>query len=39
MSYRVVASVDVVAHEEVVGIGGLATDAEELHQVVKLWTE
>ena len=36
MSHRVVASVDVVAHEEVVGVGRLATDAEELHEVVKL---
>jgi hypothetical protein len=31
---RVVASVDVVAHEEVVGVGGVASDAEELGEVV-----
>ena len=33
---RVVASVDVVAHEEVVGVGGVASDAEELGEVVEL---
>ena len=31
---RVVAAVDVVAHEEVVGVGRVATDAEQLGQVV-----
>ena len=34
--YGVVASVDEVTHEEVVGIWALTTDLEELHQVVEL---
>ena len=34
--HAVVAPVHVVPHEEVVGVGGLAADAEELHQVVEL---
>ena len=33
---RVKAAVDEVAHEEVVGIRHVATDSEELHQVVEL---
>ena len=33
---RVVSSVYEVPHEEVVGIGTLSTDLEELHQVMKL---
>ena len=33
---RVVASIDEVAHEEVVGVGALAADLEELHQVLEL---
>jgi len=32
----VVAAVDVVSHEEVVSVGRLASDLEQLHQVVKL---
>jgi hypothetical protein len=31
---RVVATVDIVAHEEVVGVGGITAYAEELGQVV-----
>ena len=31
---RVVPTVDVVAHEEVVGVGGVAADAEEFGEVV-----
>lgn len=31
---RVVASVDVITHEEIVGVGGVASDAEELGEVV-----
>ena len=34
--HAVVAPVHVVPHEEVVGVRGLATDAEQLHQVVEL---
>ena len=34
--HAVVAAVHVVPHEEVVGVRGLATDAEQLHQVVEL---
>jgi hypothetical protein len=33
---RVVASVDIVTHEEVVRVGRVATDAEELGQIVLL---
>ena len=33
---RVVATIDEVSHEEIVGIGALATDLEQLHQVVEL---
>ena len=33
---RVVAAIDVVAHEEVVGVRARAADAEDLHQVVEL---
>lgn len=33
---RVVAAIDVVTHEEVVGVGGLATNLEQLTQVVEL---
>jgi formyltetrahydrofolate synthetase len=29
-------SIDIVAHEEVVGLGHLATDFKELHEVVEL---
>ena len=32
----VVASVNIVAHEEIVGVGRLAPDLEELHEVVEL---
>ena len=32
----VVAAIDVVAHEEVVRVGGLASDLEQLAQVVEL---
>ena len=32
----VVASVHIVAHEQVVGVGRLAPDPEQLHQVVEL---
>jgi len=32
----VVASVNVISHEEVVGVGGLTTDFEQLAQVVEL---
>ena len=32
----VVASVHVVSHEQVVGVGGLASDPEQLHQVMEL---
>ncbi len=35
-SHRVEAAVDKVAHEEVVGVGHVAADLEELLQVVKL---
>ena len=34
--HAVVAPVHVVPHEEVVGVRGLAADAEQLHQVVEL---
>ena len=34
--YRVVASVDEVAHKEVVGIRAVAADFEQLLQIVKL---
>jgi len=34
--HRVVASVNVVAHEKVVGVWGPASDSEELHQIVEL---
>lgn len=34
--HRVVAAVDVVAHEEVVRVGRLASDLEELQKVVQL---
>ena len=34
--HAVVAPIHVVPHEEVVGVRGLATDAEQLHQVVEL---
>lgn len=34
--HRVVATINVVAHEEVVSVGGLAADTEKLHQVVEL---
>lgn len=33
---RVVAAVDVVAHEQVVGVGAAAAYPEQLHQVVEL---
>jgi hypothetical protein len=33
---RIVAAVDVIAHEEVVGVGALAADAKQLLQIVKL---
>ena len=33
---RVVATVNVVPHEQVVGVGRLAADLEELHKVVEL---
>lgn len=33
---RVVASIDEIAHEQVVGVGALASHLEELHQVVEL---
>ena len=33
---RVVASVDVISHEQVVCVRGVASDLEELHQVVEL---
>jgi len=33
---RVVPSVYVIAHEEVVGVGGLSTNLEQLTQVVEL---
>ena len=32
----VVSSVDIVAHEKVICVGGLAADAEKLHKVVEL---
>ncbi len=35
-THRVVAAVDVVAHEQVVGVGRVAADAEQLHEVVEL---
>lgn len=35
-SHRVVAAIHVVAHEQVVCVGGLSADAEQLKQVVKL---
>ena len=34
--HRVVASVHVVPHEQVVGVGGAPSDLEQLHQVVEL---
>ena len=34
--YGVVTSVNVISHKEVVGVGGLATDLEQLAQVVEL---
>ena len=34
--YRVVPSVDEVSHEEIVGVGALASDLEQLHQVIEL---
>ena len=33
---RVVASIDEITHEQVVGVGALASNLEELHQVVEL---
>jgi hypothetical protein len=33
---RIVATVDVVTHEEVVGVGALAADTKQLLQIVKL---
>ena len=33
---RVIAAIDVVTHEEVVGVGRLATDLKEFAQVVEL---
>lgn len=33
---RVVATVNIVPHEQVVGVGRLAADLEELHEVVEL---
>ena len=33
---RVIATVDVVAHEEVIGVGARAANAEDFHEVVKL---
>lgn len=33
---RVEAAVDKIAHEEVVGVGNIAADSEEFHEVVKL---
>ena len=33
---RVVATIDVVAHEEVVGVGRLASDLEQFAQIVEL---
>eukprot|EP01136_Pigoraptor_vietnamica_P039277 Opistho-1_new@9865 len=34
--HRVVATVDIIAHEEIVCVGRLAANAEQLHQVVEL---
>lgn len=34
--YRIVASVHIVAHEQVVGVGGLPSNLEKLHEVVEL---
>jgi len=34
--HRVIPSVDVVSHEQIVGIRRLASDAEEFHQIVEL---
>ena len=34
--HTVVASVNIVSHEEIIGVGALAADPEELHQVMKL---
>ena len=34
--HAIVASVDVVAHEEIVGVGWLASDFEELAQIMEL---
>ena len=34
--YRVVATVNVVTHEEVVGIGGASANLKELHEIVEL---
>lgn len=33
---RVVTTIDIVSHEEVVGIGGVASNPEEFHQIVEL---
>lgn len=33
---RVVAAIDVVTHEEVVGVGRVAADTEKLHEIVEL---
>ena len=33
---KILPTVDIVAHEQVVGVGWLATDLEQLHQVVEL---
>ena len=34
--YGVVATINEVAHEEVVGVGALASHLEQLHQVIEL---
>ena len=34
--HTVVSSVNIISHEEIVGVGALPSDPEQLHQVVKL---